>query len=319
MPLTVIVTRDYEQMSAEAAGLVITRVAALERSRSRCVLGLATGGSPVGLYRHLASAANQGTLNSGCWETFNLDEYVGLPGDTPEERAACPESYHAFMERRFFSLLRRRPARTAVPPGHRVDVLVLRRHLEDYPGDWIEEGTVSGRAVMIRPQPESPYLGWIRQEIQHAWTDAIRMAGGIDIQVLGVGGRGHVAFHEAGIPFHLRGLLLVKLDAVTRRHAVDDGYFATFEQTPEFALTMSLDLVFQARCVVVLANGARKREAIARSLLAEPSPETPMSYVQIYAARGGDVTFVLDEIAAADILAASEGVQRRGFTLLDRR
>jgi glucosamine-6-phosphate deaminase len=145
------------------------------------------------------------------------------------------------------------------------------------------------------------------------------MAGGIDIQVLGVGGRGHVAFHEAGIPFHLRGLLLVKLDAVTRRHAVDDGYFATFEQTPEFALTMSLDLVFQARCVVVLANGARKREAIARSLLAEPSPETPMSYVQIYAARGGDVTFVLDEIAAADILAASEGVQRRGFTLLDRR
>ncbi len=319
MPLTVIVTRDYEQMSAEAAALIIPRLAALERSGSKCVLGLATGGSPVGLYRHLVAAANQGMLDSACWETFNLDEYVGLPGDSLEERAAHPQSYHSFMEHRLFSRLRRRPRRTAVPPGHRIDLPTLRQHLTDFPDDWSEEGTVSGRAVVIRPQPESPYLGWIRREIQEAWVESVRGAGGIDLQILGVGGRGHVAFHEAGIPFSLPGLLLVKLDAVTRRHAVDDGYFAALDETPEFALTMSLDLVFQARRVVVLANGARKREAIARSLLMEPSAETPMSYAQLYARRGGDVVFVLDEIAAADLLAAPEGIRERGFTLLDRR
>ena len=70
--------------------------------------------------------------------------------------------------------------------------------------------------------------------------------------------------------------LLVQLDEVTREHAVEDGHFASLEQAPRFALTMSVQLVFQARQVLVLANGNRKREAVTRSILWDPTPEMPM-------------------------------------------
>jgi len=65
------------------------------------ILGLATGSSPTGLYKHLAGEANAGEFDPSKIESFNLDEYVGLPGENAQQRALHPESYSYFMIQEF--------------------------------------------------------------------------------------------------------------------------------------------------------------------------------------------------------------------------
>jgi len=100
---------------------------------------------------------------------------------------------------------------------------------------------------------------------------------------------------------------------------VVDGHFATPEAVPRHALTMSIDLVFKARQVVLLASGARKTAAITRSVLEPPTAELPVSYCRRYAERGGDITYIVDEIAGSGLLAARAALKRRGIRLVDRR
>ena len=318
MPIQVLVTRDFEQMSEVAALRIRRRLQRLEREKREIVLGLATGNSPTGVYARLVEAANRKRLDSRRWRTFNLDEYVGLP-NPPGGSAPHPSSFRHFMERHLFGLLERRPEATFVPEGERVDVARFVRELDSHSEDWERRGESSGKAIVIRPHPSSPYLDWLRSEILEQYGLRIRQAGGIDLQILGVGGRGHVAFHEAGIPFELGGLLLVELDRVTREHAVSDGYFTSQDACPRFALTMSLQLVFEAREVMVLANGQRKIAAVSRSLLCEPDTAMPMSYAQFYAREGGPVTFVLDQVAAEGLLSSPGDLERRGIELTDLR
>ena len=97
--------------------------------------------------------------------------------------------------------------------------------------------------------------------------------GGIDLHIVGVGGRGHVAFHESGIPFEGNRVLLVKLDDNTVENAVGDGHFPTKEQSPWYAISMGAELVYEARTVVMLANGSRKTGPVAESVLGA-SPAT---------------------------------------------
>jgi len=316
MLIEVIVTADFEAMSAAAADWTVARIRKLEDEEGKPVLGLATGNSPTGLYRHLAAAANRGEVDSSLWTTFNLDEYVGLEGADPDARARHPESYHSFMSSKLFSLLDRKPNRTSLPPGQLIDRAVLERELDNHPEDWELKGASNGSAVRIRKPSRSPYLAWIRDEVLAPYSKAIADAGGIDLQILGIGGHGHVAFHESGIPFDLEGLLLVQLDDLTRRHAVEDGAFPDLALCPQHALTMSIDLVFKARSVVVLANGPRKTSVIAKSLLGEVTPEIPMSYLQIYARRGGDAVVVLDQAAAAELTANRASLRERGISLI---
>ena len=97
MSLTVMVTRDFEHMSEVAAQIVVRDVNDTLETRGGCVMGLATGNTPTGLYKHLARAVNRGEVNSSKIVSFNLDEYVGLPGENAQQRALHPESYGFFM------------------------------------------------------------------------------------------------------------------------------------------------------------------------------------------------------------------------------
>lgn len=319
MPLKVFITRDFEQMSQEAAKLMVDQLAALEQQKDEVVLGLATGNSPTGLYRHLAEAANSGVTDSSRWRTFNLDEYVGLPTAGLSAGQLHPDSYRYFMREHLFKLLEHKPVATFVPPGELVDAPDLLGELDRCPGDWRREGTVHGRAVVIKPEAESKYLRWVRDELLEPYAAEVEAAGGVDLQILGVGGRGHVAFHEAGIPFGLEGLMLVELDIITKEHAVADGNFPSMAECPSHALSMSIDMVFKARSVLVLANGARKTDAISRSMLEAPTPEMPMSYAQIYAEKGGDVVFVVDEDAGRGLLHSRAEMEKRGYEMIDLR
>lgn len=315
MSVQVIVTHDFEQMSQVASEIVLERISAALHARSECVLGLATGKTPTGMYQRLTTAANAGAFDPSRIRTFNLDEYVGLPGETAQDRTLHPASYGFFMVREFFGRLDRPFGATSIPGGPLIDADALTRALRRNPREWREVGTDAGRAIVIRSEAKDPVLRFVRDGVLRSYDRRIRAAGGIDLQVLGVGGRGHVAFHEAGIPFAGSRMLLVRLDADTRHNAVADGHFASLDACPRYAVTMGAQRAFSARTVLMLANGARKTEPVARSLLDAPSPAVPISYGQRYAARGGELVYVLDRVAAGGLLARRDELLGRGVVI----
>lgn len=310
MPIKIFVTRDFEHMSQVGATLVKEHIVRTLSQKQEMVLGLATGNSPTGLYQHLARAANAGEFDSRRIRSFNLDEYVGLPGENAQQRVLHRESYCNFMIQQFFSLLDQQFIETSVPYGTLIEQQQLIEELQAHPEDWREEGTDAGRSIVIKAAPVSRYLAWIRAEVLDAYARKVQRAGGIDLQIIGVGGRGHVAFHESGIPFQGSEVMLVKLDDNTVANAVADGHFTAIEESPRYAISMGAELVYRAGTVVLLANGARKVEAVTRSLLDDPTPEVPISYGQIYSARGGNLYYVLDQIAARELLAARSVLEK---------
>jgi glucosamine-6-phosphate deaminase len=317
MPHTVIIASDFDHMSEVAAEFIQGHAARTLAEKEFCVLGLATGSSPTGVYKHLAKALNHGRLEAARIRSFNLDEYVGLPGPNAQARALHPESYSYFMIQEFFGLLREKFAETHVPWGCLIEQDRLVRELDTHPDDWREQGADKGRAIVIRPDAASDYLRWVRTGILDAYEHLIREAGGIDLHLIGVGGRGHVAFHEAGIPFAGNRMLLVRLDDNTVDNAVADGHFAHRDESPRYALSMGAELVYEARTVVLLASGPRKAEPVLASLLNDPTDAVPISYGQLYATRGGDMLYVIDREAAAGVLARREDIERRGIAIED--
>jgi glucosamine-6-phosphate deaminase len=213
------------------------------------------------------------------------------------------------MIQEFFSLLKKKFIETSVPYGTLIDQKQLTKELKAHPRDWEELGREAGKSIVIKARPASKYLAWIKTAILDGYRGKIRRAGGIDLQVIGVGGRGHVAFHESGIPFKNSQVLLVKLDDNTITNAVADGHFMTKKETPHYAISMGAELVYQAKKVILLANGERKVGPVAESLLGPVTPDVPISYGQVYAERGGHLVYVLDKIAARELLAHRDGLK----------
>jgi glucosamine-6-phosphate deaminase len=315
MPIKVYITDNFEHMSRVAADIVKEKLIRLSRAKKEIVLGLATGNSPTGVYKHLARAANEGEFDSGRIRSFNLDEYVGLPGENVQQRVMHPESYCYFMMQEFFGLLKRKFIETNVPFGSLIDQRQLIRELKKYPGDWAYKGTDAGKSIAIRQKARSRYLAWIKKDILDGYARKIKRAGGIDIQIIGVGGRGHVAFHESGVPFKGSSVMLIKLDDNTIKNSVTDGHFPSIKDCPNYAISMGAELVYKAGNVVLLANGERKVESVTRSLLGEVTPGVPISYGQRYEDNGGTLIYVLDKVAGRDLLAHKGALKTKKIEL----
>jgi len=318
MPIKVFITNNFEHMSRVAADIVKKKLIELSKTKKEIVLGLATGNSPTGMYKHLAKAANDGAFDSGRIRSFNLDEYVGLPGENIQQRVVHPESYCYFMIQEFFGLLKRKFIETNVPFGALINQKILIKELKKYPEDWVYKGTDAGKSIAIKQKARSEYLAWIKKDILGGYARKIKRAGGIDLQIIGVGGRGHVAFHESGVPFKGSSVMLVKLDDNTIKNSVIDGHFPSIKDCPNYAISMGAELVYQARNVVLLANGERKVESVTQSLLGDVTPEVPISYGQKYADNGGILIYVLDKIAGRDLLAHKGKLKAKKITLEDR-
>ncbi len=104
--MRIVCVEDYRRLSVIAADIVVE----LMQAKPDAVLGLATGSTPIGLYRELVRREREGQVDCSHATTFNLDEYLGLP----EEH---PQSYRHFMEEHLFGRLRRRPRKTYIPPS----------------------------------------------------------------------------------------------------------------------------------------------------------------------------------------------------------
>ena len=106
----IIRTKDYADMSRKAANIISAQVI----MKPDCVLGLATGGTPVGTYEKLVERYNEGDLDFSEVTSVNLDEYRGLPKEHPE-------SYWSFMHRNLFDKVNIDPAKINLPDGTNPD------------------------------------------------------------------------------------------------------------------------------------------------------------------------------------------------------
>ncbi|HUU93311.1 MAG TPA: glucosamine-6-phosphate deaminase [Phycisphaerae bacterium] len=213
------------------------------------VLGLATGHTPLNVYKELARLNDAEGLDFSGVVTFNLDEYW------PIDPKAL-QSYHAWMHENFFRFVNVQPENIHIPSGT-VAEADIETHCAEY-------------------------------------EEAIRQAGGIDLQILGIGRIGHVGFNEPGSKRAGR-TRRVRLDTVTRKDAAAD--FFGEENVPELALTMGIATILEARRVRLLAFGEHKAPIVRRAVEGDVSTAVAASFLQEH----NDAAFYLDEAAAADL------------------
>ena len=163
------------------------------------------------------------------------------------------QSYRSFMRRHLFDHVDLDPARTHLPSG------------------TVAKGDVDSHCA--------------------AYEAAIRAAGGIDFQILGIGRTGHIGFNEPGSPRHSL-TRLVTLDPLTRRDAAGD--FGGNDSTPRHALTMGVRSILNARRVVLMAWGQHKAEIVRTAIEGEVNAHVSASFLQEHPAA----LFVLDTAAA---------------------
>ena len=213
------------------------------------VLGLATGSTPIGIYRELIRMHHDEKLEFSSVVTFNLDEYYGVEPDDIH-------SYHRYMWENLFAHINIPRENVHIPRG-------------DVPRDEID-------AECAR------------------YEQAIRDAGGIDLQLLGIGKTGHVGFNEPGSGADSR-TRLVTLDTITRRDAAAD--FFGEDNVPTEAVTMGVATILAAREIALVATGEHKAAIVKRAVEGEPSPDVAATYLQEHP----DATFYVDPAASADL------------------
>jgi glucosamine-6-phosphate deaminase len=122
--MNILTFRSNEELNEAGAGII----AGLVQTNPKAVLGLATGGTPIGIYEELVKTHRKGMVSFKSVTTFNLDEYVGIPEDHPE-------SYHNYMKHHLFGHVDLSPERTHIPNGNAPDLeqecAKYNQHLED--------------------------------------------------------------------------------------------------------------------------------------------------------------------------------------------
>ena len=231
--------------SAEELAVVCADIfTGLLTEKKNCVLGLATGASPVKTYQELIRRYRAGRLSFADVTTFNLDEYCDLP-------RADKNSYYTFMRQNLFD---------------HVDIKTENVHIMD------------GNAV--DPEKEAA-----------AFDAAIEKAGGVDLQLLGVGRNGHIGFNEPADHF-TEGSFKVRLnDSTIEANSI---YFDE-NPMPRYALTMGIGTIMKAKKIVLIATGDKKAEAIRNAVKGEVTPRCPVSILQNHP----DALLLLDEAAAS--------------------
>ncbi len=248
--MLVIVKEDYDAMSKEAA----KRVAALIRKKPDAVIGFATGGTPVGLYKELIRMHKEEGLDFSKITTFNLDEYVGLP---PEH----PESYHYFMWENLFKHVNVDPRFVHIPHGMADDI--------DAFCEWYEE--------------------------------KIEEAGGIDLQILGIGANGHIAFNEPGSSLGSR----TRIKTLTEKTRRDNARFFDndINKVPKYAITMGIGTIMEARELLMLASGPGKADAIKATVEGPITAMVPATIMQMHR----KAILIVDKDAASKLSQAYNG------------
>ncbi len=241
--MEVIISKTYEEMSRAAAEMV----AEVLNTKPDAVLGMATGSTPLGLYKELVRMHQAGSLDFSQVTTFNLDEYVGLP-------VTHPQSYHYFMHENFF---------------RHVNIPAQNIH--------IPSGTTSNYRA---------FCAWYEQRIEEV--------GGIDLQILGIGSDGHIAFNEPTSSLNSR----TRLKTLAKQTIEDNSrFFDNADDVPIYAITMGVGTILESACLLLVANGENKAEAMAAMVEGPVTSMITASALQLHP----EATCFIDDAAASKL------------------
>ena len=202
-------------------------------------LGLATGSSPLPLYKSLIELSKLENISFKDITTFNLDEYCGLSNDNKE-------SYHYFMNENLFKYL-------------------------DFSNN-------------------SHYFPSI--DNVNNYDEIINNHGGIDIQILGIGANGHIAFNEPNTPIDS----VTHITNLANKTILDNSrFFSNIDEVPTKAITMGLSTILKAKKIYLIATGKNKAEAISIMLKGKYIKECPASALNL---KFDNVYIYLDKDAA---------------------
>ncbi len=243
-------TAASKEVAKEIAALIVEK----QDKKQPCVLGLATGSSPKGLYAELVRLHKEEGLSFANVISFNLDEYYPMQPDSVN-------SYVRFMKELLFD---------------HVDILPENCHIPD--------GTLSKDAI-------SAYC--------NDYEAKIEALGGLDLQILGIGGNGHIGFNESGALQNSK-TRLVALDHMTRVAASSD--FLGLGNTPRTAITLGVKKIMEAKRVILLAWGEGKSDIIKAAVEGEITNKVPATYLQEH----DNATFVLDKEGSSKLTRISK-------------
>ncbi|MGC8746828.1 MAG: glucosamine-6-phosphate deaminase, partial [Candidatus Saccharicenans sp.] len=226
--MEVIIQPDSEKASFLAARLIKKII----QEKPKPVIGLATGNTPLLLYKFLVKMHREEGLDFSQVVAFNLDEYVGLPADHPA-------SFHHYMWKNLFSQINIKPENVHIPDGLAKDI--------------------------------PSYCLQYEQEIKEA--------GGLDIQILGLGTDGHIGFNEPSSSLSSRTRIKTLTDQTRKDNAV---FFGGEENVPYHAITMGIGTILDARTCLMLAFGKKKARAIALAVEGPITSMVPASALQLH-------------------------------------
>ncbi|KAB3531584.1 glucosamine-6-phosphate deaminase [Alkaliphilus serpentinus] len=245
--MRIYIEEHYKAVAKKAALIVASQIILKPKS----VLGLATGSTPIGMYKELVEMHKLGEIDFSEVTTFNLDEYYGLPQHHKS-------SYYMYMMENFFQHVNVPEENIHIPNGIAENIL---------------------------------------QECLK-YEEKIRLAGGIDLQILGIGANGHIGFNEPGdklnVTTHLVGL--------SDKTILDNSrFFDDYNEVPKEALSVGIATIMKAKKIVLLACGENKAEAMKEMTSGYVNTKVPASILQTHP----DITLITDKEAGACIVASS--------------
>lgn len=241
--MEIIIQENIKAASQLGAQIVARQI----QNKPETVLGLATGSTPLALYRQLIELYGQEKIDFSRVTSFNLDEYVGLP-------PSHPSSYNSYMWQHLFNHINIRPHRTHLPDGMAPDIA---EHCRQYEG-------------------------------------SIKAAGGVDLQVLGIGADGHIGFNEPTSSLASRTRIKTLTEQTRRDNASN---FGSTDEVPHHVITMGVGTIMESRLCLMLAFGSGKARAIREMVEGPITSSVPASALQMHPRT----IVILDTDAAAEL------------------
>lgn len=236
--MKIIITKNYQEMSEKAFEIM----GAVVKNNPSAVIGLATGTTPIGLYKEMIKDHKQNGTSYKNIKTVNLDEYAGLD-------YSSDQSYVYFMRDNLFD---------------HIDI--------DLKNTNIENGKASDREAECERYTE--LLSRMQQ----------------DIQLLGLGSNGHIAFNEPNTPF---GSTTHIVDLTENTIKDNSRLFKSIDEVPRQAFTMGIKNIMNAKKILILASGENKAKAVFDTVKGKVTEEVPASVLQLHP----DCTLIVDEQA----------------------
>ncbi|TNJ46025.1 glucosamine-6-phosphate deaminase [Tamlana fucoidanivorans] len=241
---------DNSFNASKAVAKEIAKLIELKQSQNQhCVLGLATGSTPKGVYSELVRMHKNEGLSFKNVISFNLDEYYPMNPDSVH-------SYVHFMKKLLFDHVDIKPENIHIPDG-----TLVKEKISEYCNNY---------------------------------ESKIESLGGIDLQLLGIGGNGHIGFNESGSLQNSK-TRLVALDHITRVAASKE--FSGLSNTPRTAITLGVKKIMEAKRVILMAWGEGKSNIIKASVEGPVTNQVPASFLQEH----NNTTFVLDESSSSEL------------------